>query len=321
MPVDDERFLRLVTDNVDSKHLPPQEAEEALLSLSVKIAHHDFSDIQESDATKAFGLYCRACDQMYDMLTADDEKEVVRLLEQAVKLDPHCYDAKCLLAMREPDTQKRVQALRKMKGEAWLYCSSQVTPEDYVDIEGEPQAWRCWQMRPYMRLVQTLALLYFDLGKNTLAIGEYESLMRLNPSDDQGVRMQLIMLYVTLERFDDAERLYRRFNGERNCWFLLAMSVARYKQDDLDGATEYLEQLLAYCPDALPVMIDAKVPQFYGMDYVPGSQEEMELAMEDSDFLLMGTPEYLDWVARVQDVVWKRAANARSKSNKHRSWH
>jgi tetratricopeptide (TPR) repeat protein len=319
MPVDDERFLRLVTDNIDSQHLPANEADAALVELATKIRRHDFTDIKESDATKAFGLYCRACDQMYDMLTADDEKEVAHLLEEAVKLDPHCYDARCLLATREPDTQKRVAALRDMKREAWLYCSSQVSPEDYMDIEGQPQAWQCWQMRPYMRLVQTLALLYFDLGKNSLAIQEYESLMHLNSADDQGVRMQLIMLYVTLERFGDAQRLFDQFNGERNCWFLLAMSIARYKQDDLDGASDFLEQLLAYCPDALPVMIDAKVPQFYGMDYVPGSQEEMELAMEDADYLLMGTPEYLDWVARVQDTVWKRAATARSK--KHRSWH
>lgn len=96
------------------------------------------------------------------------------------------------------------------------------------------------------------------------------------------------------------------------------MSVACYKQDDMDGASDYLERLLEYCPDALPVMIDAKVPEFRGMDYVPGSQEEMELAMEDADYLLLATPEYLDWVARVQDTVWKNAANKRSKNR--RGW-
>lgn len=318
MPVDDERFLRIVSDNVDVQHLPPAEADARLMSLAAKLSRNDMSDVRISESTQAFDLYCEACDLMYDMASPEDEKEVVRLLERAVEKDPHCYDARCLLAMREADSEKRVNVLRDMKREAWMYCSSQVDPVEYTDIEGELQAWQCWQMRPYLRLVQTLALLYFDLGKNTLAICEYELLMHLTTADNQSVRLPLIMLYVMLERFDDARRLYERFKGEKNCWFFLAMSVACYKQDDMDGASDYLERLLEYCPDALPVMVDAKVPEFYDMDYVPGSQEEMELAMEDADYLLLATPEYLDWVARVQDTVWKNAATQRSKNR--RGW-
>lgn len=318
MPVDDERFLRLISDNMDTQDMDAQDVDARLVSLASRISRNDTTGLTVSNATRAFDLYCEACDLMYDMSLPEDEDEVIRLLQRAVALDPHCYDARCLLAMREPDAERRVQALVQMKREAWVYCSSQVEPSEYEDLDGDLQAWQCWQMRPYLRLVQTLALLYSDLGKNTLAIREYERLLRLTTADNQSVRMPLVMLYVTVERFDDAAALIARFGGEKNCWFLLAQSVAAYKQDDLDGASDYLEQLLAYCPDALPVMVESKVPEFYSMDYLPGSEEEMELAMEDADFLLLGTPEYLDWVARVQDTVWKRAANARSKAR--RSW-
>lgn len=137
--------------------------------------------------------------------------------------------------------------------------------------------WGFEETRPYMRVRQRLAETLRLAGRLEEAVVEFEALLRLNPNDNQGVRLMLLPTYLRLRRLADAERLFTQYSQEADLSVVFAWGrvLARFMSGEGAGAVRALATarkqnpfLLAYLKDNRPL------PAALPTSYAPGSKEE-----------------------------------------------
>lgn len=303
MPKETELFFHALQSAIDNK--PELEgADEETFNAFVDEFCKTYKrggapDVPQSPQEKAYELYCQASDILDREGLAAGSKEAAKLLRQAIKLDPHCYDAKLTLIEATSKSHLALMgSLVKLEAEARKYT------EDELGLSAEMEdVWRDFRFRPYLRVCERLYDLYRDCGLYTKAIGMGERLLKLNWTDNQGIRFTLIGVYVMLEQFDKAAALFETYKREGNVWSLLSMGVSYFKQGDIPKARAMVRKLEAYCPAALPILLTP--PSYTPLPpyYTPGSMEEAFAAQEDLRALIDSTPLFTLWVLEEQNAL------------------
>ncbi len=122
----------------------------------------------------------------------------VSLAHTALELSADCADAYIILAQEEAKSREAALDLYKK-----AYEAGRRALDPSVFEEGEGEFWGIMETRPYMRARLALAECLWDLGRKEDALGHLRELIRLNPSDNQGVRY--ILLQCLLESGADEE--------------------------------------------------------------------------------------------------------------------
>jgi tetratricopeptide (TPR) repeat protein len=104
----------------------------------------------------------------------------------ALALSAKCAEAYIVLAELEEHLDKRVDLLEKGIGIACAQfdCARFENPEGFF--------WQKLTTRPYMRCRAALALALWQSGKKQTAIDHFKTLLKFNPSDNQGLRFHLL---------------------------------------------------------------------------------------------------------------------------------
>ncbi len=177
---------------------------------------------------------------MYDAWEASSPQERLRLAQQALKISPDCADAYVLLAEETALNsceagklyQRGVEAGERALGEA---CFN----------ENAGRFWGILETRPYMRARAGLAQTLWVLGKHEAAVEHFRELLRLNPSDNQGNRYELLAHLLDLERYDEAEELLAQYEDDWMAdWLYSRALVAFYRNGDSAEARRRLKDAL-----------------------------------------------------------------------------
>jgi len=120
------------------------------------------------------------------------------LARRALELSEDCADAYLILAQEEAKTREAALDLYHK-----AYEAGRRALDPALFVEGEGEFWSIMETRPYMRARLALAECLWDLARKEEALGHLRELMRLNPSDNQGVRY--ILLQCLLESGADEE--------------------------------------------------------------------------------------------------------------------
>ena len=149
-----------------------------------------------------------AQDLMYQAWGATGRQRV-RLARQALEFSPDCADAYVLLA---EETARSLEEARDLYQKGVEAGERALGPETFEEDVG--YFWGLLETRPYMRARLGLAQCLWALGERQAAIEHYRDMLRLNPSDNQGVRDLLATslleegmdkeLGELLTRYDDA---------------------------------------------------------------------------------------------------------------------
>ena len=141
----------------------------------------------------------RAQDLMYEAFESNDPNQRILKAYEALELSPDCADAYVLLAQEEADTY----------GEALEYFLRGVMagrralgPDRFEEDAGH--FWGLLETRPYMRALEGLAQTFKEMGEIEESIGHFRELLRLNPSDNQGIRHQLLNALLDAELDQEA---------------------------------------------------------------------------------------------------------------------
>jgi tetratricopeptide (TPR) repeat protein len=115
--------------------------------------------------------------------------------------------------------------------------------EDFMR-ENTGHFWGIHNTRSYMRAKQDLAELLLRAGQTDEAIAEFEHMLELNPEDNQGIRDELVPLYLAQNLLEPARALMARYEQERThfggaAW---AAVLERWLSHDLKGAHEALTE-------------------------------------------------------------------------------
>jgi tetratricopeptide (TPR) repeat protein len=195
----------------------------------------------------------------------------VRLARKALETSPDCADAYVILA--EEDARDRRQALE-------LYRKGMEAAERALDPalfrESAGRFWSVMETRPYMRARLGLAECLWEAGRREEALGHLRELLRLNPSDNQGVRY--ILAQVLLETGADEElgELLERFRGDASPQILYSHALWMFRREGRGRmADELLERAVRANPHVPGYLLKRrKPPREAPRSAGPGSEEE-----------------------------------------------
>src|SRR5262249_5596265 len=133
----------------------------------------------------------------YDAMEASGRLQI-KLARRALALSADCADAWVVLGDAAATKERALECYRHGINAG----VRAIGEETFATLAGE--FWERLETRPYMRARAALAGALRDHGRDEEALGHYREMLRLNPSDNQGVRY--LLLAALLEKRKDEER-------------------------------------------------------------------------------------------------------------------
>ena len=180
---------------------------------------------------------CAAQELVYDAWESSTQDEAVELLMQATKLDPTNVDAWLgLMRFARIKKDENIKMLRNL-----VEMGEKNLGEEFIR-DNSGAFWGILETRPYMRARQCLAVNLVEAGRFEEATAEYETILKLNPNDNQGVRYSLMACYLKLNRLDAARQLFETHTDDvkHGAIFAWAYVLDRFLSEDVAGAKNAL---------------------------------------------------------------------------------
>ena len=250
--------------------------------------------LPQTDADRAFHLVLDASQLVdYELPFAAEEDlqgillDAQKLLEEALALDPACYDAKRMLSCeRIRGFEAAYRFLMDGIDEVRAACEREAALAQ--QLPGSLRAFaRDLAMRPYLRWMAATASRALVCGKYRIAARLCAELLEFDPADSADARFTLAYALVKLEDaegLDALERLYAARGWRRDAWLMLARLALSYKNDDFEAAQTHLNELMDAYPHAGAVLVrQDELPDgiFSRLAAAPFSEDELVLAVSE----------------------------------------
>jgi len=269
----------------DSSPLEPLHSMQSLERFLASLAGMSLSG--RSDVSEAQNI-------MYDAWEAPTRQRAVALARKALEVSPDCADAYNLLA--EETTESFEEALdlyRKGVAAGERALGKKAFEEDVGHF------WGLMETRPYMRARAGLAQVLWEIGQWEEAVEHYWDLLRLNPNDNQGIRDLLMPCLIELGRDDDAEKLFKQFEGNDMADWLYSRTLLDFrKQGDSPAAVKSLKAAIDENKHVPSYLLGRKkmprtLPGYYGF----GDDNEAVIYAYFNEPAWQVTPGALKWLA------------------------
>lgn len=262
----------------------------------------DRDSLPQSDEDRAFHLVVMSTSVIdYQLPFAGDQQARMlverghRLLDEALSLDPHCYDAlRMKLAADSESFNTYYEHLASKAREVRTYCEQRAQKASSEASGERAQLAADIAMRPYLRWLATEAEQALICGRNRVALRIAKDLLELNPSDEPDVRFTAALAYAKLEDEAGLDRLTKletvhAHRAPDDGWMQLARLGLAYKAHDKERATTVLSVLLNTYPHAAETLIrQSELPDgvFARLAVAPYSEDELILAVSEGTVLL-----------------------------------
>jgi len=193
-----------------------------------------------------------AQDIMYEAWEAENKKERIKLAKEALSVSADCADAYNLLAEEDAKTLKEAAEYYRKGMEAGRRALGE---EIFKDNDGH--FWGYTPSRPYMRSRFGYMECLWGAGACDEAIAHAKEMLKLNTSDNQGIRYVLSAYLADLERYDELDEFLNRGEHKDDCmadWLYTRALVSFVKNGDSEKADNDLKEALKsnqYVPEYL----------------------------------------------------------------------
>jgi len=289
----------------------PFGAERSLWQIEVLMEGEKFAGVNEANARleeligdgrladrarawKQDDLKWRAQDLTYDALETDDVGEALRLVHEALELDPDCTDAQRLMvALLPTSVAKRLHLMREVVEKAERAMSKSFVQKNTGHF------WGMVSTRPYMRAKQHLGELLAETGDFAGAIATFEQMLKLNPKDNQGMRSPLLGLYLAANRPEAAGHLMSLYEGEEevDACFAWARVLERWLSGKTNDAKVALARARKINRFSEPYLSGSrKLPGQAPEYYRPGDESEAQVCGFQLSAAVESHPTFLEWL-------------------------
>ena len=232
-------------------------------------------------------------------LGADSEKEALKYLKKALKLDPYNFDAQSyLIDLTADDFTERV----KKYGDAVSKATKHMAEEGYFEDEYIGKFWGVLETRPYMRLRSMYTKLLLVCGRMGQVQRECEELLRLSENDNLGMRHMLMHVYAYFENEEAALALYKKYGDFDEAPIALPLSILYYKKGNIPKALQYLRKVSKSNKDMkkfLKMIMEDRIEDCGDFEvegaYRPGTLEELIVEYHENLFLFLSAGIYIEW--------------------------
>ena len=262
----------------------------------------DRDSLPQSDSDRAFHLVAKASkiiDYELPFVNEQRARELIdaghRILDEAISLDPHCYDAiRMKAAATNPSFDAFLTMLNDRADEVRAYCEEQCANRT-PDASGERERLATdLAMRPYIRWVATQAEEALICGRNREALRLADKLLEIDPRDAADVRFTASLAYAKLEDDAGLEQLFAqgrtsgRTRPSNDAWAQIALLALAFKRHDLSTARKQIGTLVATYPHAAETLIrQMELPDgvFSLLAANPYSEDEIIIAVSEATVL------------------------------------
>ena len=237
----------------------------------------------------------RAQELMYQAWEESSVTRRVALARKALEVTFDCADAYVLLAEYGGGGLAESIALLREGVAAGERALGKDAFEDDVG-----HFWGLLETRPYMRARAALARRLGEAEHHEEAVVHYRDLLRLNPSDNQGVRYELAACLLALGRDEDLAALLQQYHDDDSAtWAYSAALLAFRRGGDDEGARQRLVQAKAVNPHVPAYLLGQKklprwLPDYIGM----GDENEAIVYASSAAFAWKQAAGALDWLRR-----------------------
>jgi tetratricopeptide (TPR) repeat protein len=214
-----------------------------------------------------------AQDIMYDAWETEDALERIKLAEDALLITKDCADAYTLLAeeyAHTPSETKKFYQKAVAAGERAL--GKQFFKKNIGHF------WGIIEARPYMRARAGLARLLWETGEVEEAITHVRAMLHLNPSDNQGMRYELICYLANSKKYEELQTF---LESSPYChdvgveWLYTKALLCFLREGDVPQAAKELTTALGK-NNSVPLYLAGLrlIPQNLPGEYVVGSDDE-----------------------------------------------
>ena len=208
---------------------------------------------------------------MWEAFDTSHPKKRISLAHKAIKVCPDCADAYVLLAEEDAQTNKEaIEYYRK-----GVEAGRRALGEEVCNDPDATSFWSDHSTRPYMRAMAGLAGVLNEEGNVEEAIDIWKELLRLNPTDNQGIRWILTPVLIGENRLSEAEKLLNQFDDDFTAHMYYSKAILLFKKmGDCSQAQTALEKALKHNRHVISVLFSLEeMPEDSGL-FSPGSPEE-----------------------------------------------
>jgi len=239
------------------------------------------------------------CDQAME---AKSDSEAESIARAALDISPDCADAYLLLSELEPPYSESALSLVEQAVSAGERALGTKFFEENIGY-----FWGLLETRPYMRArfrrVQILAV----GGKMEEAIAQGWDMLRLNPSDNQGIRYVLCAFLLVERKDQEVMKLFDQYKDDITAdWCYNHALVLFRTEGESDRANKKLDDALESNPHVPPFLLGWKKPAAFDLNYVGVGTEE-----EASNY---GVGGHAHWGHTYGAVRWLRQRSPRRSS-------
>jgi tetratricopeptide (TPR) repeat protein len=226
------------------------------------------------------------------------EPQRIRLAHRALELSPDCADAYVILAEEEAKTKQQALDFYRKGTEA----GQRALGPQFQKLEGK--FWEVMETRPYMRARLGLAESLWDSGKREEALDHLRDMLRLNPSDNQGVRYILIQTLLENGADDEIGKWLQLFPRDPSATFKYTHALWMFRREGAGAkANALLDAALKANSHVPPYLLGKKkLPKDDPGSVAPGSDEEAAAYAEGAFDPWHGTLGAVEWLRERGDA-------------------
>jgi tetratricopeptide (TPR) repeat protein len=216
----------------------------------------------------------------------------IQLARKALELSRDCADAYGILAERTGDA---AQAL-DLHAQGVAAGERALGPRMFAENAG--RFWGMTITRPYMRARFGLAQCLEELGRRDEAIGHYRELLRLNPTDNQGVRYSLLPALFASGLDEEAGTLLDQFREDRSALWVYGRTLWHFRREGDSGAARASLRRGLRANHRVPAYLIGRkaLPLSDPPSYAFGSDEEAVMSARALGTAWSATPGAVDWL-------------------------
>jgi tetratricopeptide (TPR) repeat protein len=233
-----------------------------------------------------------AQDLAYEAMDTENPAEAIMLILEALVLNPNCIEALRLAAdftsMTDLDYIEKLEMI--------ITRAEETMGKEYIE-ENKGHFWSVIETRPYMRTRADLAKILSKAGKKEEAIFEYEEMLKLNPNDNQGLRYNLLSLYLETGNLTRTRRLFKEYGYESSALFLWGRVLERYLSDKHDDARKAVLKAEKQNPYVAGYLTGKKrLPEELPYHYSPGKESEAIVCFDVLGDTWKKYPDAIKWL-------------------------
>jgi tetratricopeptide (TPR) repeat protein len=237
----------------------------------------------------------KAQDVIYDAWERATARSRIALARKALAMSPLCADAYSILA-EEARSVEEARDLYARGVEAGELALGRKGFEEYPG-----HFWGYLETRPYMRARAGLAGALLKLGDDEAAISHYRDMLKLNPSDNQGIRY--VLLGCLLRRGDEAalkELLAAYQDGSAHWLYTRALLAFREGGLSKNKVVTLLKNALLANKHVPGILAGTASPVISEGDYITvGGPDEATEYVAECGPAWHGTPGAIEWLTKI----------------------